>query len=556
MKWLAPLIALFPLSAMSWEVGILLGSKDVQVLRNEQLLPATLGMELLPGDTLHTPPNGRVVLVEGKSRIVIAPNSRFLIEAKSEEVTPLKVEFGAARISVDSVAAQKYKFKLRTAVAGVRGTEFFMGVGPSHSNLCVLEGAVQAEMASGESIAVPEGLGISEEAASRPRFASNSLQQVRAWNSATSEEENPPPVYPDQYEIQTPEHRWKNLRFSHRADLIYCDISNPKSDCIRAHSYHRFLYSFGSGLHLQATPLLQYDTLNPEGAMDSSPLSIRKTYAQLRPYELILQANPNENWVIEGGIKPLSWDQPLFLGRRTDTAEPLANPFLEARFDRHVLQASAAVKDRRPLDGLPSFQLFRYGFDIPWNSSSLHFVQASDSDQFTAVPYNFTSPQLKLQYARDSLIASGHLVFEQGKQGVLNESFSAQMSDVSAEYQVSWHSLWRAQIRWIDASSKYIAPGIESYSLGSSNLVGVSDLDQRRALISTSFAVAEDRRLEVGTEVLDSHRNSTQVWQATEFNTWLQVTGRTGFLRLVSVDANLDGVGKRQGVFFIGSLNY
>lgn len=37
MKWLAPLIALFPLSAMSWEVGILLGSKDVQVLRNEQI---------------------------------------------------------------------------------------------------------------------------------------------------------------------------------------------------------------------------------------------------------------------------------------------------------------------------------------------------------------------------------------------------------------------------------------------------------------------------------------------------------------------------------------
>jgi|GEM_PF-6696345 len=545
--------------AQAWKVGALFGNKSSTILRSNQVLPAKIGFELVPGDVVHTPNNGRVILVENGSKLIVAPQSHLVVEASdSINKVPLKVQFGALRAKIEKGEAQKYNFKTRTAVAGVRGTEFFVGVGVTTTNICVLEGSVQADMADGDQILVPEGLGISEFSATRPLFAPNSVEQVAHWKELTSEAEELRSIYPNSYEVLAPEHQWGETKFAHRLDLAYCEITDPKSKCFRFHSYHRFHHPFGSGLHLQVTPLLQFGSVDPEALMDSSPPSFRKQDIQLRAYEFILQKNLNSSAYLEAGIKPLSWNQPLFLGPRSFSAEPLAQTFAELRWSRHLLQFGFHKRERRALDGFSSYDLIRYGYDFAVGSdstSAFQLVQFNEKAEAAALASQFLSPQLQWSGRFGAFLFGANVIYETGRQSrPLEQNFSGSLIDGFAEFHFGSH--WRTQLRWIRSSEKYLAISVDSYSLGAANLLGATNLDQKRGLLATSMQLNELLRLELGLEILESFNMTQNSYQASESNLWLQLKGRTGYFKLTQFIHHPAEQRSLNGWLALASMNY
>ena len=56
-----------------------------------------------------------------------------------------RLDSGKLRIQINSDEAKKFRFALPSAVAGVRGTEFFMAATSERELVCVLDGIVQVE---------------------------------------------------------------------------------------------------------------------------------------------------------------------------------------------------------------------------------------------------------------------------------------------------------------------------------------------------------------------------------------------------------------------------
>lgn len=519
-------------TAYAWKIAVVISAKDVAVERDGRTLAAGPGFDLEPGDLVVTPSHARAVLYEEGSRMTIAGGSRVRIEARgTDEPITVSLEKGATRAVIQKVTAPKYNYKVPTAVAGVRGTEFFLGADEGRSNICVLEGEVAATMANGDLIDVPQGLGVATEPATRPRFAPTALEAVSAWRAQTSEDDAVAPVFPGAYETMTPEHAWGSLKSSNRLDVNDCRNSTTGSECRRLHLYARLLWELPENYFLQVTPLFQWGANDPLVVMDVDPLSARENDFQVRPYELIVQKSLGPSRFLEAGVKPLEWGQPLFMGARRFSAEPASQPFAEYRRGRLTLLGGFAVGDRRPLDGLPGFSVARVGYDLPWGSSALGLVSFNDH-----AGTRFYSPQFSWSDRFENTTLSFAGVYESGKRelAVGDENLSESVVDLAAEENFSFGGVWRLKARALRATAKYRAPLLDSYALGVANLVPIADLDQRRALLAYSVALGETYRLELGAESLESKSSSSGGYVASETDAWIALAHARGFLRWTS----------------------
>jgi hypothetical protein len=128
-------------------------------------------MSVKLGDTVKTAAGVRVKLQEGFSIMVIGEKSEVAIETSnvskinlvqtdSEKLEQISLKSGMLRMQVDKKDAAKFRYRIPSVVAGVRGTQFFMSASPDKEVLCVIEGEVGAKIvSSGAEAKVEKGIG-------------------------------------------------------------------------------------------------------------------------------------------------------------------------------------------------------------------------------------------------------------------------------------------------------------------------------------------------------------------------------------------------------------
>jgi hypothetical protein len=131
------------------------GPVQVLIAKSGQTVAAKIGFKVFPKDSLITGADGRakVVMVDS-NEINVSPNSKVIIEsyvAQAAGSTPnvsLNVLYGKIRNKVNQKydgESSRFQVKTPTAVAGVRGTDFFTAYNPSTQSTQVVtfQGAVQ-----------------------------------------------------------------------------------------------------------------------------------------------------------------------------------------------------------------------------------------------------------------------------------------------------------------------------------------------------------------------------------------------------------------------------
>jgi hypothetical protein len=158
---------------------------EVVVERRGSEFDAEFGMAVTSGDAVRTGEDGvAIVRLNDRSQVKLRENTRIRIDSVSQEAA-VTLDTGGlfARVARQTVGAARiisgFEVRTPTAVAGVRGTEFFVAYGRTIEDapdiwLCVNEGAVDVVVPStGDSTLVEEGEGINILAGLRttePRF--------------------------------------------------------------------------------------------------------------------------------------------------------------------------------------------------------------------------------------------------------------------------------------------------------------------------------------------------------------------------------------------------
>jgi hypothetical protein len=114
---------------------------------------------LNPGDTIRTGRNGRVLLVRGQEKILIAPNSVVGVPAQtSQGSTTIIQQSGTILIEVEKRDGQHFEVETPYLAAVVKGTQFRVAVGQGETYVNVLSGRVEVtDFRSGQSALVMPG---------------------------------------------------------------------------------------------------------------------------------------------------------------------------------------------------------------------------------------------------------------------------------------------------------------------------------------------------------------------------------------------------------------
>jgi len=135
---------------------------DVKVFRINRFERAYRGMKLKKGDEIRTGRRGRAYIdFPDNSRVKLGNRSRFLVRdwGKTETgvfTSTLRIFQGAFRytagILTSGLTARRTSLTTRTAVLGVRGTDFWGRVGKDKTFFLLLEGEVSLAPRYGEEI--------------------------------------------------------------------------------------------------------------------------------------------------------------------------------------------------------------------------------------------------------------------------------------------------------------------------------------------------------------------------------------------------------------------
>jgi hypothetical protein len=152
---------------------------EVRVHRNDVAHSAEAGMPVGLGDVIATGPDAMAIIgLDGGAELKLRQNTSLALDSLGEEIN-VTLSRGGVFSRVTKRLRGRYEVRTLTAVAGVRGTEFFVEYGRTidlHPDigLCVNSGSVEVEVIdSGETVLVDAGKGINIIGGTRltkPRF--------------------------------------------------------------------------------------------------------------------------------------------------------------------------------------------------------------------------------------------------------------------------------------------------------------------------------------------------------------------------------------------------
>lgn len=159
----------FSINSFAYAANIDFVVGDVNIERKGKIIPAAPRLKLFEKDKIFTLKNSFAIVKITKSKIIkIRPETslilnKFVITGAEENINLLK---GSIFSKVLKSKNLKFRVKIRTIVASIRGTEFFIAYGKKQNNkhdlwLCVNEGKVVVKnLKRNKSVIVKEGEGI------------------------------------------------------------------------------------------------------------------------------------------------------------------------------------------------------------------------------------------------------------------------------------------------------------------------------------------------------------------------------------------------------------
>lgn len=186
-------ISFVSFSGHAWTVMVLSSEPKAEWINAKgEKQPLKVGQFLNYGDTVITGAGTKVKMIENHSVMVIGEKTTLKIEEPEKKDGPpsqitLNLSAGKARFVVDKGEAKKYRYRIPSIVAGVRGTEFVLTAATEKEVLCVLEGEVGAEIvASGAQATVKKNIGWIREGNQEGKLLPTTSEQRQNWVKATS----------------------------------------------------------------------------------------------------------------------------------------------------------------------------------------------------------------------------------------------------------------------------------------------------------------------------------------------------------------------------------
>jgi hypothetical protein len=194
MKYLVLLMMSFmSISGHAWTVMVISSNPKAEWLNVKgEKQNLKVGQFLNFGDTVITGAGTKVKMIENHSVMVIGENTTMKIEEPAKKDGPpspitMNLIAGKARFEVGKTEAAKYRYRIPSVVAGVRGTQFVMAAAAEKEVLCVLEGEVGAEvLKNGAKAVVKKNSGWIREGEHEGQVLETTDEQRANWVKATS----------------------------------------------------------------------------------------------------------------------------------------------------------------------------------------------------------------------------------------------------------------------------------------------------------------------------------------------------------------------------------
>jgi len=177
----------------AWTVQKTIG--DTTLVIDGKKSPAKEGVELKAGDKVVTGADGKALLKDGESEVWIGSATDFqvhkLADVSKSVMGRLDILKGKMRAKFKRPSGPEsypYEVKMKSVVAGVRGTEFFVDVDGADEKLCTLEGLVRVTSvkSAAESWDVGAGHGLFIKPNEMPKVKETSLELQTKWTAATT----------------------------------------------------------------------------------------------------------------------------------------------------------------------------------------------------------------------------------------------------------------------------------------------------------------------------------------------------------------------------------
>ena len=487
------LLVMAPPHAKAWKISRIKGS--VQIKRQGQLIDSQKGLVLVGEDLLITHKNSRALLTEGSSKLWISQKSRLKVASlnskKTQKPTTLDLSYGKIRALIKPEQAQKYQYKINSAVAGVRGTEFFAANDETGQIICTIEGRVEAILADGKRVTVDEGNGCNLKSGEPPVVKPNSDFLVSQWIADTAFDPEQPSVSAD-YKTSRNLHQLsdKNIYWGMNSTIHYCETHNAdfksyssskNSNCLRAHFSPAL--QVGTTHRLFFSPLLNIYQTNDQTNIDNFPLLQGNNRTTLAVGEAYFQTQW-KGWQWRLGDQRIEWNDGVLFSSRSWSPEPISHLGLRvqgqlAGWDVDII-ATDAFEKTEPLDGHTQVSNVGINFSVPDESGSIYLAHTNFGSHYgNKSPYSFGHEIINIglftkhRWSRSDLKASvlyqDHVrhVDATGNKGSVQDG----MGELEFGFYPSSHKPIRLGLRAIAAGLNYVPVFEDYYRLGISGLV-------------------------------------------------------------------------------------
>jgi hypothetical protein len=483
---LSRLAILFPLVLLlsGWKLERLSGSSSVKVEREGLIQTLVVDEDIKKFDILYTGKGTKALLTEGGSRLWVGENSVLRVHQlkNSQNNDILKIDSGKIRVQVSPTEAKHWKFETRSAVSGVRGTEFFILSTESKESICVLEGTVESELKgkNPEQFVVPAGKGVQIQDGQAPIMINNSNFTVSQWVAETSLDDELgyiPVAYSSSQKIHD---LGPKVQATIEADLFYCDLFNPdfnrstddsNRNCIRGHIYPSV--EFKSTPSFRLRPRVSYLSTNQDSTFDTVPQLVSQKHAILTVSEAYGQM-PLLAGRISLGWQRLNVADGHLIADARFTNEPLTHLAIRSvqTWHNHDVDffLSRGVEGQRPTDGLFPHSLALLSSKIFEDRGEVYALRIDSIDALDSIRSEIHHTNLgfifKDRTKKYDFKISG--VFQSGTLKPSPSSSTVSVNDTLLDLEVGFYSTSRTRIflRALDADAKFSSVAPAPYSLG------------------------------------------------------------------------------------------
>ena len=498
-------LLLAPQYLWAWSIAKIKGGASIS--RAGEIITAEKGFSLVGSDVVQTEARSRVLIQDGENRIWLGARTKFKVgevggrRNQDQNVQTLSVLSGKIRsiIKRKKSGTKQFKFRTPTAVAGVRGTEFFIESTESGEFFCTLDGSIEVETNDGNEFVVDEGKGLRLAAGNLPNLSGTSSLLVDRWVAETSFDDQT--LVPEEsYGIQKRKTQIKNkeIYIGGFGSLYYCGKENSdfddsaddeNKDCFR-YVVSPFI-QWGTSRKLFFRPTAVGTYASSYGLIDEVPAETKKEANAITVSEAYYEDN-YVGWNFRLGLQDVEWADGILLSRKLSAIEPITHLALTARgqvgeYEVEVL-GGPGLEDSNELEGHSHIATAGVKAKIPNDRGEVYILHTNfgerdgRSEQFHGqefMNYGYFLNRRKGDWDYRFSVIHQDLHQFYNAIGVRGES-QATSTDVSLGRQLNMARPIRVSVRHIKSGRNFIPVQEDFYTL--SNGMIVSHRSKSRAV--------------------------------------------------------------------------